>query len=209
MAPRITTIYVFCPDVVVLYASFFSGSCLSVIHCIFYSHSFLVYVLYRVPNSVPTVLHASSILGPNSRFGIRIRSIVFPCTFSILLTSVSTYNLNCAHVPSFSFTFSTSEGAAGSQLKKATVENLLKFSKNIISKCVFYWLKHGAASSRVFRRVLLAAKRPRIEALKLQMCVMVIRALFAVILMTDLIPVFKRPTETQHTVNGDEHFVIF
>ena len=199
----------FCPDVVVLYASFFSGSCLSVIHCIFYSHSFLVYVLYRVPNSVPTVLHASSILGPNSRFGIRIRSIVFPCTFSILLTSVSTYNLNCAHVPSFSFTFSTSEGAAGSQLKKATVENLLKFSKNIISKCVFYWLKHGAASSRVFRRVLLAAKRPRIEALKLQMCVMVIRALFAVILMTDLIPVFKRPTETQHTVNGDEHFVIF
>ena len=196
-------------DVVVLYASFFSGSCLSVIHCIFYSHSFLVYVLYRVPNSVPTVLHASSILGPNSRFGIRIRSIVFPCTFSILLTSVSTYNLNCAHVPSVSFTFSTSEGAAGSQLKKATVENLLKFSKNVISKCVFYWLKHGAASSRVFRRVLLAAKRPRIEALKLQMCVMVIRALFAVILMTDLIPVFKRPTETQHTVNGDEHFVIF
>ena len=130
----------------VLYASFFSGSCLSVIHCIFYSHSFLVYVLYRVPNSVPTVLHASSILGPNSRFGIRIRSIVFPCTFSILLTSVSTYNLNCAHVPSVSFTFSTSEGAAGSQLKKATVENLLKFSKNVISKCVFYWLKHGAAS---------------------------------------------------------------
>ena len=81
--------------------------------------------------------------------------------------------------------------------------------KILISKCVFYWLKHGAASSRVFRRVLLAAKRPRIEALKLQMCVMVIRALFAVILMTDLIPVFKRPTETQHTVNGDEHFVIF
>ena len=98
---------------------------------------------------------------------------------------------------------------AGIQLKKATVENLLKFSKNVISKCVFYWLKHGAASSRVFRRVLLAAKRPRIEALKLQMCVMVISPLFAVILMTDLIPVFKRPTETQHTVNGDEHFVIF
>ena len=193
-------------DVVVLYASFFSGSCLSVIHCIFYSHSFLVYVLYRVPNSVPTVLHASSILGPNSRFGIRIRSIVFPCTFSILLTSVSTYNLNCAHVPSFSFTFSTSEGAAGSQLKKATVENLLKFSKNVISKCVFYWLKHGAASSRVFRRVLLAAKRPRIEALKLQMCVMVIRALFAVILMTDLIPVFKRPTETQHRLDRGKYF---
>ena len=38
---------------------------------------------------VPTVLYASSVLGPNSRFGIRIRSIVFPCTFSIALTSVS------------------------------------------------------------------------------------------------------------------------
>ena len=42
-----------------------------------------------------------------------------------------------------------------------------------------------------------AAKRPRIEALKLQMCVMVIRPLFAPILMTDLIPVFKRPTESR------------
>ena len=41
------------------------------------------------------------------------------------------------------------------------------------------------------------AKRPRIEALKLQMCVMVIRPLFAPILMTDLIPVFKRPTESR------------
>ena len=129
MAPHITTIYVFCPDVVVLYASFFSGSCLSVIHCIFYSHSFLVYVLYRVPNSVPTVLHASSILGPNSRFGIRIRSIVFPCTFSILLTSVSTYNLNCAHVPSFS----TSEGAAGIQIKKGDCWK----SFEILQKCNF------------------------------------------------------------------------
>ena len=61
--------------------------------------------------------------------------------------------------------------------------------------------------SRVFRRVLPPAKRPRIEALKLQMCVMVISPLFAVILMTDLIPVFKRPTETQHRLDIGKHFV--
>ena len=60
--------------------------------------------------------------------------------------------------------------------------------------------------SRVFRRVLPPAKRPRIEALKLQMCVMVISPLFAVILMTDLIPVFKRPTETQHRLDIGKHF---
>ena len=46
-----------------------------------------------------------------------------------------------------------------------------------------------------------AAKTPRIEALKLQMCVMVISSLFALILMTDLIPVFKRPTETHHRLD--------
>ena len=47
------------------------------------------------------------------------------------------------------------------------------------------------------------AKRPRIEALKLQMCVMVIRPLFAPILMTDLIPVFKRPTESRRYMETD------
>ena len=47
------------------------------------------------------------------------------------------------------------------------------------------------------------AKRPRIEALKLQMCVMVIRPLFAAILMTDLIPVFKRPTESRRYMETD------
>ena len=50
---------------------------------------FLCVFYFVCPRSgVPTVLYASSVLGPNSRFGIRIRSIVFPCTFSIALTSV-------------------------------------------------------------------------------------------------------------------------
>ena len=55
-----------------------------------WSMFFFFYSLYCWGNSsgVPTVLYASSVLGPNSRFGIRIRSIVFPCTFSIALTSV-------------------------------------------------------------------------------------------------------------------------
>ena len=56
-----------------------------------WSMFFFFYSLYCWGSSsgVPTVLYASSVLGPNSRFGIRIRSIVFPCTFSIALTSVS------------------------------------------------------------------------------------------------------------------------
>ena len=54
------------------------------------NNMFFVCFLFCVSHSGgPTVLYASSVLGPNSRFGIRIRSIVFPCTFSIALTSVS------------------------------------------------------------------------------------------------------------------------
>ena len=52
-------------------------------------HVFSILCIVRAAAVVPTVLYASSVLGPNSRFGIRIRSIVFPCTFSIALTSVS------------------------------------------------------------------------------------------------------------------------
>ena len=82
-------------------------------------------------SGVPTVLYASSVLGPNSRFGIRIRSIVFPCTFSIALTSVYTYNLNTA--------------AVSTSYEKCII-CLESPPKNLISKCVFYWLKHGGAS---------------------------------------------------------------
>ena len=64
-------------------------------------------------------------------------------------------------------------------------------------KLVFYWLKPVPRPAVCFVEFFCAAKRPRIEALKLQMCVMVIRPLFAPILMTDLIPVFKRPTESR------------
>ena len=64
-------------------------------------------------------------------------------------------------------------------------------------KVVFYWLKPVPRPAVCFVEFFCAAKRPRIEALKLQMCVMVIRPLFAPILMTDLIPVFKRPTESR------------
>ena len=73
-------------------------------------------------------------------------------------------------------------------------------------KVVFYWLKPVPRPAVCFVEFLCCgkkAKRPRIEALKLQMCVMVIRPLFAPILMTDLIPVFKRPTESRRYMETD------
>ena len=73
-------------------------------------------------------------------------------------------------------------------------------------KVVFYWLKPVPRPAVCFVEFFCCdkkAKRPRIEALKLQMCVMVIRPLFAPILMTDLIPVFKRPTESRRYMETD------
>ena len=58
-------------------------------------------------------------------------SIVSSCTSSISLTSVYTYNLNTA--------------AVSTSYEKCII-CLESPPKNLISKCVFYWLKHGAAS---------------------------------------------------------------
>ena len=64
--------------------------------CLFYSVSSQQHQWW-CGGGVPTVLYASAVLGPNSRFGIRIRSIVFPCTFSIPLTSVQSQLYSHVH----------------------------------------------------------------------------------------------------------------
>ena len=127
------------------------------------NNMFFVCFLFCVSHSGgPTVLYASSVLGPNSRFGIRIRSIVFPCTFSIALTSIQSQLYShvhsqpradeCIHVQSqLCWCAATIVNSCihPPQVKKCTVKNLLDLEsppKNVISKCVFHWLKHGAAS---------------------------------------------------------------
>ena len=126
---------------------------------------------------IPIYVHSQS------RWRVYNLTIVFSCTSSISLKSVGTSTISIVSTSS----------------EKCLVKNLcLQSRPKIWFQNVFSidW-NTVLRPSRVFRRVLPRAKRPRIEALKLQMCVMVISPLFAVILMTDLILVFKRPTETQ------------
>ena len=116
----------------------------------------------------PTVLYASSVLGPNSRFGIRIRSIVFPCTFSIALTSIQSqlyshvlYILSradeCIHLPSQvcwcacimypPFIKNVSRQDNLNFLKRMWFQNVFSIDWNTV-----------LCPGRVFRRVLLRGK---------------------------------------------------